>query len=218
MVSIRDTGIGIPANALATIFEMFAQVDRSWEKPQGGLGIGLTLVKRLVELHGGSVEARSEGVNKGSEFRARLPVAVVSRPSQSERRHTTSSADALGWRILVADDNRDAAESMSMMLRLMGNEVRTVNDGLQAIVEAAEVRPDVILLDIGMPNLNGYDVARSIRQQRWGSEPLLVALTGWGQAEDRERAFKAGFDEHFTKPVQPDVIEHLLTQLRGSPR
>jgi len=213
VVSVRDNGVGIPQEALPRIFEMFAQVDRSLEKSQGGLGIGLTLVKRLVELHGGSVEANSEGVGKGSEFKARLPMAVapVSPARDSDK---TQKPTPLRCRILVADDNRDAAESMSMMLRLMGNEVRTVNDGEQAVDEAAAFRPDVILLDIGMPKLNGYDVARSIRSQRWGAQPFLVALTGWGQAEDRQRALDAGFDQHFTKPVPPDVLAQLLSRLK----
>ncbi|HJU72215.1 MAG TPA: ATP-binding protein [Gemmatimonadaceae bacterium] len=213
VVSVKDTGIGIPPDALPRIFEMFAQVDRSLEKSQGGLGIGLTLVKRLVELHGGSVEARSEGVGKGSEFVARLPILAASAGASRVASDELHRANGLGCRILIADDNRDAAESMSMLLRLMGNEVRTVHDGFQAVEEASAFRPDVILLDIGMPRLNGYDVARSIRAERWGAGMVLVALTGWGAEEDRRRALEAGFDQHFTKPVNPGVLEKLILSL-----
>jgi signal transduction histidine kinase len=169
VVSVRDTGIGIPAEALPGIFDMFSQVDHSLERAQGGLGIGLTLVKQLLEMHGGRIEARSDGPGKGAEFIARLPVASVApkgKPADTagERRGRTPCC-----RILVADDNRDAAESMSMVLRLMGNEVRTVHDGMQAVEEAAAFRPDVVLLDIGMPRLNGYDAARRSARSVGGS-------------------------------------------------
>ena len=217
VVSVRDTGIGIPAEALPNIFDMFSQVDHSLEKAQGGLGIGLTLVKQLLEMHGGRIEARSDGPNKGAEFIAHLP--IVKAAGSSER--TESAAQPRGHaptcRILVADDNRDAAESMSTVLRLMGNEVRTVHDGLQAVEEAAAFRPDMVLLDIGMPRLNGYDAARRIRAQRWGKSIMVVAMTGWGQDEDKRRAAEAGFDRHFTKPVNPDDLEQLIAGLRSSP-
>jgi len=214
VVSVRDTGIGIPADALPGIFDMFSQVDHSLEKAQGGLGIGLMLVKQLLEMHGGRIEAKSEGSGKGSEFIAHLPVVNV-----VPRRQTANTADeprarTLACRILVADDNRDAAESMSTVLRLMGNEVRTVHDGLQAVEEAAAFRPDLVLLDIGMPRLNGYDAARRIRAERWGKSTLIVAMTGWGQDEDKRRASEAGFDRHFTKPVDPGDIEKLIAALR----
>ncbi len=214
-IAVRDNGIGIPAEALPTVFEMFAQVDRSLEKSQGGLGIGLTLVKRLVEMHGGTVEARSEGVGKGSEFIAHLP-RVPARKSPRRLQSDSIRAQArMSCRILIADDNRDAAESMSLLLRMMGNEVRTVHDGIQAVEEASAFRPDVVLLDIGMPRLNGYDVARAIREQRWGAGMLLVAMTGWGQDEDKRRADEAGFDQHFTKPVNPAALERLISGLHG---
>ncbi|HEV8256648.1 MAG TPA: ATP-binding protein [Casimicrobiaceae bacterium] len=212
-VTVRDTGIGIPPEALSSIFEMFAQVDISLEKAHGGLGIGLTLVKRLVEMHGGSVEARSAGVGRGAEFTAHLPVLAESPPSHAESEDDDRRPSAVKCRILVADDNGDAAESMGMMLRLMGNEVRTVRDGMEAVEEAAAFRPDVILLDIGMPRLNGYDAARRIREQRWGKGMFLVALTGWGQDEDKRRATEAGFDLHFTKPVNPADLEQLVAGL-----
>ncbi len=216
VVTVRDSGIGIPAEAIPKIFDLFAQVDRSLEKSQGGLGIGLTLVKRLVEMHGGSVEARSAGVGKGSEFIARLPIVVSETGMHAPREDDARKGSALGCRILIADDNRDAAESMSMVLRLMGNEVRTVHDGVQAIEEASAFRPDVLLLDIGMPRMNGYDVARRVREQRWGSDMILVALTGWGQEDDKRRAIEAGFDQHFTKPVNPAVLEKLVKGLHAA--
>jgi len=214
VVSVRDTGIGIPAEALPTIFDMFSQVDHSLERAQGGLGIGLTLVKQLLEMHGGRIEAKSEGSGKGSEFIAHLPVVNVAPPREATDPAEQPRARTPSCRILVADDNRDAAESMSMVLRLMGNEVRTVHDGLQAVEEAAAFRPDVVLLDIGMPHLNGYDAARRIRGERWGKSTLIVAMTGWGQDEDKRRAAEAGFDRHFTKPVDPGDIEKLIAGLR----
>ena len=215
VVTVRDTGIGIAADALPTIFDMFTQVDESRSQSQGGLGIGLTLVKQLVELHGGRVEAYSEGLGKGTQFTARLPIAEVAVapplvPGQGRRNEHTITR-----RVLVADDNRDAAESMGMLLRLMGNEVRTVHDGLQAVTEAETFQPDVILLDIGMPRLNGYDAARRIREQRWSQGAVLVALTGWGQDEDKRRASEAGFDRHFTKPVNPADLQRLITEARA---
>ncbi|MGH7694495.1 MAG: ATP-binding protein [Gemmatimonadaceae bacterium] len=217
VITVRDTGIGIPAEALPTVFDMFAQVDRSLEKSQGGLGIGLTLVKRLVELHGGTVEVCSDGPGKGSEFIARLPIVPARKSPRQLQSDGVRVQPHLSCRILVADDNRDAAESMSMLLRLMGNDVRTVHDGIQAVEEASAFRPDVVLLDIGMPRLNGYDVARAIREQRWGAGMVLVALTGWGQDDDKRRADEAGFDQHFTKPVNPAALERLIAGLHGEP-
>ena len=212
-VRVRDTGMGIPAHALSSVFEMFTQVGRSADRTQSGLGIGLTLVRRLVEMHGGTIEARSEGVGRGAEFIVRLPVVHMTQTSPDQP-DDPAIVQGAPCRILVADDNVDSAESMAMMLRLMGgNEVRTVHDGVQAVEEAASFRPDLVLLDIGMPRLNGYDAARQIRQQSGGSDILLVALTGWGQDEDRRQATEAGFDRHFTKPVDPLDIEKLVAGL-----
>jgi signal transduction histidine kinase/ActR/RegA family two-component response regulator len=216
-LTVRDTGVGIPADALSSIFEMFTQVDRSLEKSHGGLGIGLTLVKRLVEMHGGSVEARSDGPGKGAELVVHLPIVAES-PVVDGHGLDTGSASPLKCRILVADDNRDAAESMGTMLRLMGNEVRTVRDGMQAVEEAAAFRPDVVLLDIGMPRMNGYEAARRIRQERWGQRMALVALTGWGQDEDKRRAEEAGFDRHVTKPVAFGHLQALIARLQAEGR
>ena len=217
-VSVRDTGIGIPAEALPGIFDMFSQVDHSLERAQGGLGIGLTLAKQLLEMHGGRIEARSDGPNKGAEFIARLPTVKVAVRRERAENAAQPRARVPSCRILVADDNRDAAESMSTVLRMMGNEVRTVHDGLQAVEEAAAFRPDMVLLDIGMPRLNGYEAARRIRAARWGKSIMVVARTGWGQDEDKRRASEAGFDRHFPKPVDPGDLEQLIAGLRSAGR
>jgi two-component system CheB/CheR fusion protein len=216
VISVRDEGIGIPCEALPTIFEMFMQVEESLARSRGGLGIGLTLARQLVELHGGSIEAQSQGPGKGAEFRVRMPIVPVVTALDDPRELEPQADLPVSFRILVADDNIDAAESMGIMLRLMGNDVRIVRDGQQAVDEDAGFRPDLALLDIGMPRLNGYDVARFIRHQRWGKEIVLVALTGWGQEEDKRKAAEAGFDHHFTKPVSPVDIANLMTQLRAA--
>ncbi len=213
VVKVRDTGLGIPAEMLPRIFEMFIQVDRSLERSQGGLGVGLTLVKRLVEMHGGSVEARSDGPGMGSEFTVRLPVAVAlaSHQPQPPKGEGEKTAGPVKRRILVVDDNKDAADSLSMMLRITGMEVRTAYDGLEAVEVAAAFNPDVVLLDIGLPKLNGYEAARRIREQPWGKDMVLVAVTGWGQEEDRRRSQEAGFNGHMVKPVDPAALQQLLT-------
>jgi PAS domain S-box-containing protein len=214
-IAVRDTGVGIPADALPRIFDMFAQVDESLERSQSGLGIGLTLVKRLVEMHGGTVTARSDGSGRGAEVTVRLQRARSAAPLVPQIPVSPPPRHRSARRILVADDNRDAAESMGMLLRLMGNEVRTVHDGIKAVEEAATFRPDVILLDIGMPRLNGYDAARLIREQRWSNGTMIVALTGWGQDEDKRRATEAGFDRHFTKPLDPATLQKLIGEFRA---
>jgi PAS domain S-box-containing protein len=209
VVTVSDTGIGIPADKLGTIFEMFTQVDGSLEQSQGGLGIGLTLVKRLVEMHGGTVEAQSAGEGRGSAFEIRLPalqsMTDAATPAASDTRPTGST-----HRILVVDDNTDSADSLAMLLELTGHEVYTAHDGHSAIDSAEQHRPDVILLDIGLPVLSGHEVCRRIRQQPWGQAMVLIALTGWGQDEDRRRSQEAGFDGHLVKPVDHT---HLLTLL-----
>jgi len=216
VIRVKDEGIGIPPQLLPKVFDMFMQIDSSLEKSQGGLGVGLSIVKRLMEMHGGSVEARSEGPGKGSEFILRLPVvhAEVQEDSVHEippQPHTNSSR-----RILVVDDNRDAAASLTMILKLMGNDVHTAYDGEAGIEEAASFRPELIFLDIGMPRLNGYDVARHIREQPWSKSMTLVALTGWGQEEDRRRSEQAGFDRHIVKPAEPAALERLLASLTAT--
>jgi len=214
-VSVRDTGIGIPPEQLSAVFEMFTQLDPSLGKSQGGLGIGLMLVKQLLDMHGGTIEAHSEGTGSGAEFIVRMPVANTD-PAAAAGCAERQGQDAPHCRILVADDNADAAESMGMMLRLMGNDVRTAYNGLEALEEAAAFRPNVVLLDIGMPHLNGYEAARRIRAETWGQDTLLIALTGWGQEEDKRRAAEAGFDRHFTKPVHPADVLNVIAQLKAA--
>jgi len=211
VVSVKDTGIGIAADQLPRIFDMFTQVDHSLEKSQGGLGIGLTLVKCLVEMHGGRVEARSDGPGNGSEFIVRLPVVVeASIPQESGDEEEKLAQSSL--RILIVDDNRDGADSLGMMLRIMGNDIRTAYDGQEGVDVAGEFRPEVVLFDIGMPKLNGYEACRRIREQPWGKGIVLIAVTGWGQDDDRLRSHQAGFDHHMIKPVDPKA---LMTMLSG---
>lgn len=210
VVKVRDTGIGIPPEMLPRVFEMFTQVDRSLEKSQGGLGIGLSLVKGLVEMHGGSVQALSHGHGQGSEFVVRLPVVESQVGANFRGPSDTRQAPTASRRILVVDDNRDAANSLAMMLRLMGNDTAIAHDGLQALDVAATFRPDVALLDIGMPRLNGYDTALRLRKEPWGRDILLVALTGWGQEDDKRRTQEAGFNHHLVKPLDFTVLDKLL--------
>jgi PAS domain S-box-containing protein len=212
-VSVRDTGIGIPAEHLPYIFEMFSQVAPALERSQAGLGIGLALVRGVVELHGGTVEAHSTA-GKGSDFIVRLPVLDRAATAPAERTEEGKSAvSRASFRILIADDNRDAADSLAQVLRMMGHEIEIAHDGVEAVQAAATFRPDVALLDIGMPRMNGYAVARHMREQPWGQRMLLVALTGWGQEEDKRRATEAGFHYHLTKPAEPGALEKLLEGL-----
>lgn len=209
LVKVQDSGAGIPAGMLEKVFEMFEQVDRSLEREQGGLGIGLYLAKGLVELHDGSITARSDGSGKGSEFEIRLPlaeeirdpVAAVSQPA-----HETTRAQ----KILVADDNVDAARSFSMILQMLGHEVLIAHDGVEAIAAAESGKPDVIFLDIGMPRLNGFAACERIRRLAGNESIKIVALTGWGQESDRKRSQEAGFTEHLTKPVDLMDIQRVL--------
>jgi len=213
LIHVRDTGIGIAASQLGRIFDMFTQLDISLERSVSGLGIGLTLAKNLVELHGGTLEAHSSGVGQGSEFVVRLPILVEApkpptpQPALSEPKTTSAR------RILVVDDNEDSAESLTILLSLAGHETHTAYDGLEAMEATERFKPDVILLDIGLPNLNGYEVARKIREQPWSQTMVLVALTGWGQEEDRRRSQEAGFNHHLTKPVDPLALTKLLAGL-----
>ncbi|HKP29958.1 MAG TPA: ATP-binding protein [Gemmatimonadales bacterium] len=210
VISVRDEGIGIRPSQLPLIFDLFMQADTSLERTTSGLGIGLTLVKSLVELHGGSVEARSDGAGQGSEFTIRLPGLLERGPAPLRELTGAHAGEGRGQRILVVDDNRDSAESLAMMLRLSGYDVHKVYDGLVAVEVAAKLRPDVILLDIGLPSLNGYDVCRQIRQQAGPGEALIVALTGWGQDGDKRRSAEAGFDDHLVKPVNLGVLLGLI--------
>lgn len=213
VISVRDTGIGIPADKLARVFDMFAQIQHVARRTAGGLGIGLTLVKRLTEMHGGRVEARSRGTGQGSEFLIWLPIAKTIPTAGKTVPATNRQATLAGHRIMVIDDNRDAADSLAMLLKFLGAEVRTSYDGQAALELLPAFQPTVVLLDIGMPGLDGYEVARRIRQQSLGGDLVLVAMTGWGQAEDRRRSAAAGFNHHFVKPVDPAALEQLLESL-----
>ena len=216
VVIVKDTGIGIPADQLTRIFDMFSQVSSSLERSQGGLGIGLSLVRRLVELHGGRVEARSDGPGRGSELIVRLPVMPAAvEPATAVVEAAMTGAHRL--RILVVDDNHDAAVSLSALLDLMGHETRVVHDGLAAVDTAAAWRPDVVLLDIGLPGLNGYEAARRIREHADGGRIVLCALTGWGQDSDRLKSRDAGFDHHLVKPADPAALERLFAGVTVSP-
>jgi PAS domain S-box-containing protein len=215
LVSVKDAGDGIPPDRLPKLFEMFSQIDRSLERSQSGMGIGLALVKRLVELHGGSVAAFSKGQGLGSEFLVRLPTVSVNQQQQPSSTQNTAQAKADTFRILLADDNEDAAISLAMLLRMMGHEVYITHDGIQAVAVAATLQPEVILLDIGMPKLNGYEVCRQIRQQSHPTNPYIIAVTGWGQDDDKRLAQEAGFDQHFVKPLDPADLEKILARLRA---
>ena len=212
LISVKDDGIGIAPDQLPLIFDLFSQIDHSIGKSQGGLGIGLSLVKRLVEMHGGSIKAQSEGTGKGAEFVVRLPMireATNVPPATGDEMVPLKSS----LRVLIVDDNRDGADSLSMMLRAMGTHTRTAYDGAEALVATQEFQPHVILLDIGLPKINGYEVCRRIREQPDGANFVIVAQTGWGAKEDRERTREAGFDHHLVKPVDPKVLMKLLTDL-----
>ena len=212
-IGVRDSGIGISSEALPRIFEMFTQADRAEVRAQGGLGIGLSLVKRFVEMHGGSVAAHSAGPGLGSEFVVRLPVLPAASPIKETSHNGNSvhhAASPNHHRVLVVDDNQDNADSLALLLRSFGNEVRTANDGVHALEAVAAFRPQVVLLDIGLPNMDGYEVARELRRRPEGRDVLLVAMTGWGQEEDRRRSQAAGFDEHFVKPVDLELLRALL--------
>jgi PAS domain S-box-containing protein len=214
VVSVRDTGIGIPADALPRVFDMFSQVDRTIERSSGGLGIGLALVKSLVEMHGGTVTAESDGPGKGSTFTVRLPApGTIPEPGPSAPPEDDRPAARPRRRILVVDDNRDSARTMARVLALLGNEVHTAHDGLEAVKAAEVFRPEVILMDVGMPHMNGYEAARRIREQPWGRSAVIIALTGWGQEGDRIQSRQAGCDGHLVKPVNLPDLEKLLTGL-----
>lgn len=208
LITVMDDGLGIPLERQQDIFEMFTQIERSLEKSYSGLGIGLTLVKQLVEMHHGSIDVRSEGANQGSEFCIRLPILVESPATAIVSHQPVDNLPAL--RILVVDDNTAAATMLEMVVKMLGNEVRTAHDGQQAVEVASEFRPDVVLMDLGMPIMNGFEAARAIRKQSWGQTMLIIALTGWGQDEDRSHTKEAGFDHHLVKPAEPAALQQIL--------
>ena len=211
-VAIRDNGIGIPFEMQTRVFDVFTQVDRSLEKAQGGLGIGLSIAKRLVEMHGGSIRVRSDGHGKGSEFVVRLPVKVAHEPAAAAPQ-ARAGVPGPRHRILLADDNPDTAETLAIMLGVMGHDVRVTHSAPEAIDAAAQFLPGIILLDIGMPRMNGYEACEKIRAQPGGRDAFIVALTGRGQEEDRERARAAGFDRHLVKPVEPLTLQEMIRGL-----
>lgn len=234
VATVKDNGIGIPPRMITKVFDMFRQVQGTTERPQSGLGIGLTITRRLVEMHGGTIEASSAGEGQGSTFTVRVPVAqnppqYEEEPDASPRGaapeispapphaepapHSLATGTRRKLRVLAVDDNEDSALSMAMVLKIMGHDVRTAFDGVAALQVAEEFRPEVILMDIGMPKLNGYDTCHLLREQPWAADILMVALTGWGQEEDRRRSFEAGFNRHLVKPVEPDEVKKLLAEL-----
>lgn len=217
VISVSDEGIGIPAAMLSDIFEMFVQVDQAHERGRGGLGVGLALSKQLIEMHGGRITAQSRGPGLGSTFEIRLPIAneveTSIRVAGVREDHPTSRL-----RLLVVDDNRDSVDSLSMLLRLMGNEVHEAYDGVEAVDAVHSFRPDVVLLDVGLPHRNGYEAARLIRGEPWGQEVVLIALTGWGQEQDRRRSREAGFDHHLVKPVDPKALMKLVADISTGAR
>jgi CheY-like chemotaxis protein len=215
-VRVRDTGIGIPEALLPQIFDMFTQLRSETGRSQSGLGIGLALVRKLVEMHGGTVTASSEGIGLGSEFLITLPLVVSETariPVDVPEGVIVEGIARVRRRILVADDNSDALESLATLLELGGHEVFSASNGALALESAERHLPDVALLDIGMPKLDGYEVARRIRAQPWGQRIILVALTGWGQDSDRQRSGEAGFDSHLVKPLDLDKLTELLGRL-----
>ncbi len=216
VIRVTDNGIGLAPETLSTVFEMFAQADASIERARGGLGIGLGLARQLVEMHGGTLTAASDGLGRGSEFVIRLPDVVRDAPPARVRRPAPSAGGLRHLRrVLVVDDNLDAAHGLRLALELHGLEVVVAHDGRQALVEAAVHTPDAVLLDIGLPGMNGYDVCRELRRQPWGARAVILAMTGWGQQEDRRRSSEAGFDAHLVKPVEHEtLLDALATTVR----
>jgi PAS domain S-box-containing protein len=219
-IRVRDTGLGVDPDLLPHVFDLFTQADRTPDRSEGGLGIGLTLVKRLVEMHGGAVEAHSEGLGSGAEFIVRLPVLPEGENRAAPlpaRVPVVAAANARSLRILVVDDNVDAADSIAMLLNMEGHETRSVNTARAALLAVPDFQPEVVLLDIGLPEMDGYEVARRLREQNGKHRMRLVAVTGYGQPADRRRAQAAGFDEHMVKPVEPTALQDFLRTVQSEP-
>jgi len=217
-VSVADHGIGLTPEHAVEIFEPFAQIDTSVERTRGGLGIGLTLVKRLVQMHGGDVVAHSDGLGHGSRFDVALPLAPASPLSATDEPAAPPiDRPAIPRRALVIDDNQDSADTLAMMLELLGHDTRRLYDPRDAVEMVAAFVPDVVFMDIGMPGLSGYDVARMLRASPDGTQPVLVAVTGWGQPDDRRRSFDAGFDHHLVKPPEMAAIQGICDELSLQP-
>jgi CheY-like chemotaxis protein len=215
VVRVRDTGIGIPPDMLTAVFALFTQVENSLDRSQGGLGIGLTLVRRLVEMHGGRVQVFSAGANQGSEFTVRLPVLSEEHARPAPSYGSANGAAGSRCRVLVVDDNLDAADSLALLLRVEGHEVEVCHDGGEALATIAQFQPEVVLLDIGLPGMDGYEVARRLRNHPATESAMLVALTGYGQEEDIRRSRDAGFDHHFVKPADLGALTTLFASVRA---
>jgi CheY-like chemotaxis protein len=217
VVFFRDDGIGIAPHRLESVFDMFSQEEPALARARGGLGIGLSLTRKLVELHGGTVTAASEGPGKGSVFTVRLPLVDAAAEPAPQPPQEATPLPAGTLRVLVADDNVDAAETLAILLGTMGHEVRQAHDGEAAVQAAGEFDPELVLLDIGMPRVNGYEACRRIRAQAGGAARTMVAVTGWGQPQDQERAREAGFDRHLVKPLDIEQLTQLIaSRLEGS--
>ncbi len=212
LISVRDTGIGMPSELLTDIFNMFTQSERSIDRAQGGLGIGLTIARSIVMLHDGRIEARSQGPGHGSEFVIHLPM-LDTKPSVTAQQQRSISSDNTNRRILVVDDNRDAADGMAMLLDISGHITMTAYDGVEAIAAVEQFQPELVLLDIGLPHMDGYAVAKHLRQQTWGRDIVLAALTGYGDDDDRRRSQEAGFDYHFVKPMEISILNELIEHM-----
>ena len=210
--AVRDSGLGIGPDMLPRVFDLFAQGERALDRAQGGLGLGLHLARRVVELHGGRIEARSDGIGMGAEFVVKLP-AVLAFSEETPAAQEAEAAHPRGVRMMVVEDNPDAAESLAMLLQLLGHQVRIVHDGTAAIDLAQAEMPDVMLIDIGLPRMNGYEVARRIRQNSDLKQIVLVALTGYARDEDRNNAFVAGFDHHLVKPLDVTKLQELVARI-----
>jgi CheY-like chemotaxis protein len=211
VLRVQDAGVGIAPEMLPKIFDLFVQAERRLDRAQGGVGIGLTLAKKLAEMHGGQVEATSAGLGQGSEFTLRLPALADEQSHRAEK--ATGGADATELpprRVLVVDDSPDAADTLAMMLQLVGQDARAAYDGPSALCLARDFRPALVFLDIGMPGMNGFDVAHRLPEEPGLGGTVLVAVTGWGQDEDRRRSAEAGFDHHLVKPVEPDDVQKVL--------
>jgi CheY-like chemotaxis protein len=219
-VEIRDNGIGIPPDMLEKVFSLFTQVAPAGAQASAGLGIGLFLVRSLIQMHGGTVTASSPGSGRGSTFSITLPCLPPAVPDAGERgsQDSASPQPATPARVLVVDDNLDAADTLATFLEMLGLQVRSVHDGIDALPAAQDFDPDVVLLDIGLPGMDGYAVARAMRADPHVGRVRLIALTGWGAEEDRQRALAAGFDHHLTKPVDLTVLEDLLRRVQLEPR
>jgi CheY-like chemotaxis protein/anti-sigma regulatory factor (Ser/Thr protein kinase) len=212
-IAVSDNGSGIPADMLDHVFDLFGQVNRTLERSQGGLGIGLALVKNLVQLHGGEVTVSSAGINRGSTFTVRLPLAAPKEDAdrKMENHSTDSAATPLAKRILIVDDNVDGAKSMAIFTELLGHTVEVAYNGSEALEKFSTFRPDIVFLDIGLPGMSGFEVAQAIRQLPQAINTKLIALTGWGSEDTKRSARSVGFDEHLTKPVELTDIEAMLT-------